>query len=44
MANIKYGDVVKVSGYENGRQATIIDVKSEDQILVQMGPNLKLTS
>jgi hypothetical protein len=37
MQSIKYGDVVKVSGYDNGREATIVDIKSDEEVLVQMG-------
>jgi ribosomal protein L24 len=39
MRNIQYGDVVKVQGYDNGRQGSVIRVQSEDDILVQIGHN-----
>ena len=37
MISIKSGDIVKVNGYNNGRQATVLRVESPVDIVVKMG-------
>ena len=37
MRTIQRGDIVKVNGYNNGRQATVLRVESPNDIVVKMG-------
>jgi hypothetical protein len=37
VGNLKYGDVVKVKGYDQGRQATVLEVNEDNEVRLQMG-------
>ena len=37
MNKLGYGDRVRVKGYEGGHEATVINLKSNNEVLVQMG-------